>query len=309
MRLKNCLKSPRFIIFTINTIFYIVMAILGIIGLFTSKIFSAPQAKLIITEVFQSLAYLYVIIIVQYVFKIKIPIVVDICASLFIFFSVFLGESFALYYKIPFWDILLHTASGVLLFLLSYYLISLAWKTDRKRFVGKMIYALSLTMFIGIMWEVAEFFVDSIMGTNMQHYMPENSDIFNGGNSRKDLLGTDKEIADYYRSPKGYRFGIMDTMEDILCNLAGGLAAFFGSSMYIIYKNKKIDKELLENSSENIENTNQVVTIENQNEIVEIKEENIEINEESIKEEQLSSDNNETSIKTQKSTKRKTKKN
>ena len=100
MRLKNCLKSPRFIIFAINTIFYIFMAVLGIIGLITSKIFSAPQAKLIIIEVAQSLAYLYVIIIVQYIFKIKIPIAVDICASLFIFFSVFLGESFALYYKI-----------------------------------------------------------------------------------------------------------------------------------------------------------------------------------------------------------------
>ena len=289
MRLKNCLKSPRFIIFAINTIFYIFMAVLGIIGLLTSKIFSAPQAKLIIIEVAQSLAYVYVIIIVQYIFKIKIPIAVDICASLFIFFSVFLGESFALYYKIPFWDILLHTASGVLLFLLSYYLISLAWKTDRKRFIGKMIYAISLTMLVGILWEVVEYLVDSLSGTNMQHFMPENSDIFNGGNSYEDLLGSDKEIAKYYRSPKGYRFGIMDTMQDILCNLTGALAGFLGATIYKICNNKKIDKALVEVNNTNLQNSNDVITVETQYESSEINEEKVEIKEEQTSDNTISS--------------------
>jgi hypothetical protein len=57
----------------------------------------------------------------------------------------------------------------------------------------------------------------------MQKTIPEGN-LFNGGNSFADLLGSDAEVAAFFRTSKGYRYALMDTMSDLVECFGGSLA-------------------------------------------------------------------------------------
>ena len=73
------------------------------------------------------------------------------------------------------------------------------------------------------MWEIYEFTFVSLFGTNMQKVIPEVDGLFNGGDSSLILNGSNDLIADFFKTPAGYRYALMDTMEDIVCCFTGGL--------------------------------------------------------------------------------------
>ena len=56
----------------------------------------------------------------------------------------------------------------------------------------------------------------------MQKTIPEGV-FFNGGNSFADLQGSDAELASFFRSAKGYRYAIFDTMGDLVDCFLGSL--------------------------------------------------------------------------------------
>jgi hypothetical protein len=69
----------------------------------------------------------------------------------------------------------------------------------------------------------------------MQKFIPADP-FFNGGDSSKPLNGSDQEIANFYRFPKGYAFALRDTMEDIICHFS---AALLSCSMIFFCCSKK----------------------------------------------------------------------
>ena len=73
--------------------------------------------------------------------------------------------------KVKWWDSLLHTFSGMMLALLSFSLINLLNKnsSDFKLNIGfAALFAFSLAVSIGVIWEIIEFATDTWFGTNMQ---------------------------------------------------------------------------------------------------------------------------------------------
>lgn len=121
----------------------------------------------------------------------------------FVFFAYFLGEIHDFYFRVPFWDSLLHGASGIMLVSLGYSVTDLLIiKHSEKTEVSllfKAVFAFCIAVTLGVMWEVFEFCADALIGTNMQHYA-----LYSG----ESLIGYN---------------ALIDTMKDIILDVVGAL--------------------------------------------------------------------------------------
>lgn len=126
-----------------------------------------------------------------------IPAEFQVLALLFTFSALFLGEVQDLYSRIWWWDIALHTSSGLLLGLLGFLLVYILNENERAdlhmrpRFVA--FFAFVFAVAVGAIWEIFEFAMDRFFGTQMQ----------------KPMLGDDS--------------GLTDTMWDLIVDTLGAL--------------------------------------------------------------------------------------
>ncbi len=135
-----------------------------------------------------------------------------------------LGEIFGFFAKVTWWDSLLHTFSGVMLTFLSFSLISLMNDVSNKNFrlnTGFMLlFAFCLTLTIGAIWEIVEYTIDSIFGTNMQRAYISLVD----GSRGEALVG---EAA------------LSDTMKDLILDAVGSFCTCI--VCFILYKKRKFN--------------------------------------------------------------------
>jgi uncharacterized membrane protein YjdF len=107
--------------------------------------------------------------------KIVIPPQFELLAIAFIFASLYLGERRDFYARFWWWDLLLHSTSGVLLGILGFLLVFILNESPRvdlhmrPKFVAFFAFCFSVT--VGALWEIFEFGMDQIFGTNMQKPM------------------------------------------------------------------------------------------------------------------------------------------
>ncbi len=103
---------------------------------------------------------------------VEIPSEIQIVAVLFVFATLFLGEVRHYYERFWWWDVVLHTTSGLLLGLLGFmfvYMLNEDRHVDlhmRPSFVA--LFAFFFALGIGALWEIFEFALDRFFGTNMQ---------------------------------------------------------------------------------------------------------------------------------------------
>ncbi len=106
---------------------------------------------------------------------VDIPAEFQLLAIVFVFAALFLGEIRDFYHRIWWWDIALHTTSGLLLGILGFLLVYVLNENERvevhmrPRFVA--LFAFVFAVAIGALWEIFEFGMDQIFGTNMQKPM------------------------------------------------------------------------------------------------------------------------------------------
>lgn len=106
---------------------------------------------------------------------VKFPPEFQVLAIIFIFASLFLGELQSFYKRFWWWDIALHTTSGLLLGIIGFLLVYVLNENERIALVMKpnfvALFAFFYAVTIGAMWEVFEFGMDHIFGMNMQKPM------------------------------------------------------------------------------------------------------------------------------------------
>lgn len=108
-------------------------------------------------------------------FQVYIPPEFQVLAVVFVFAALFLGEMQSYYTRIWWWDIALHTSSGLLLGILGFLLVYVlneneqAYVHMRPRFVA--LFAFAFAVAVGTLWEIFEFAMDQIAGTTMQKPM------------------------------------------------------------------------------------------------------------------------------------------
>ena len=108
-------------------------------------------------------------------FRVDIPPEFQLLAVLFVFAALFLGEIRSYYLRIWWWDIALHTSSGLLTGLLGFLLVYVLNESERidihmrPRFVT--MFAFMFAVAVGGLWEIFEFSMDQLVGTDMQKAM------------------------------------------------------------------------------------------------------------------------------------------
>ena len=104
--------------------------------------------------------------------EIFIPPEFELLAIAFTFAALFLGESRNYYRAFWWWDLALHTTSGVLLGILGFllvYVLNGIPRLDlhmRPGFVA--FFAFCFALAVGVLWEIFEFALDQLAGTTMQ---------------------------------------------------------------------------------------------------------------------------------------------
>lgn len=108
-------------------------------------------------------------------FKTEIPDGLSIAYYVFLYAGIFLGEARDFFQVFAHWDTILHAFSAGMLAALGFKLISILNNWDRLRlnlspaFLAFFSFCFSVT--VGVLWEIYEFTVDSLLGLNMQKFM------------------------------------------------------------------------------------------------------------------------------------------
>ncbi len=150
----------------------------------------------------------------------NVPVEIQLVSAIFIFATLFLGEVGDFYVKFWWWDIALHTCSGVLLGLLGFLTLYLLNETEtvsvhmRPMFLA--IFAFFFSVGLGAIWEIFEFTMDQIFGLTMQ----------------KPMLGDPS--------------GLTDTMWDLIVDTLGALAASLSGLVYMLRARKEGRRDWLQ---------------------------------------------------------------
>lgn len=102
--------------------------------------------------------------------RVHVPPGFSAAVALFLAGTLFLGEVGDFYNRFWWWDVLMHAASAVGLGIVGVIVMLILVETERLRAaaVTVSVFAFCFAVSIGVIWEIFEFTVDQIFGTNMQ---------------------------------------------------------------------------------------------------------------------------------------------
>jgi hypothetical protein len=129
----------------------------------------------------------------------KFPVEVDLVLTIILYLHYALGEYGGFYVKIWWWDLFLHTGNSIVLGMIGFimaYTLLITSKVQAKPFFISF-FALSFAVFMGVIWEIFEFIMDSFFGFTMQ------------------------------------KSGLMDTMTDLMVDVFGAMIVSFFGFFYI----------------------------------------------------------------------------
>lgn len=103
-------------------------------------------------------------------YKIDIPIEFEIGLALLVYGSIFLGEVNGYYTLFWWWDLMLHTLTGIIVGFVGFLTLYVLYKRKRVRAAPFIIaiFSFSFAAAIGGVWEIFEFGMDQLFGLNMQ---------------------------------------------------------------------------------------------------------------------------------------------
>lgn len=136
-------------------------------------------------------------------FRIDIPDIMEIIYFIFLFCAIYLGEVRNFYYRIPYWDMILHCFSAGMLGALGFVIVQFFNEAEKIKiqlspfFVA--LFAFCFALACGAVWEIYEFAADGLLGTNMQKFITADGTV---------LIG---------------RKAVADTMEDIIVDTLGAM--------------------------------------------------------------------------------------
>jgi hypothetical protein len=105
-------------------------------------------------------------------YRVFIPPEFQLVSAAFVFLTLFLGSATDFYYKIWWWDVVLHTGSGFLMGIVGFIVLFLLNHTKqlpagmRPAFV--CFFGVTFSVTLGVLWEIFEFVVDCFSTANMQ---------------------------------------------------------------------------------------------------------------------------------------------
>lgn len=172
---------------------------------------ASTEYRLILFQLTAGLVFLRLPRLLSKPLGIDIPHGLYIAYMLFLWAAIFLGEFALLYYRVPFWDTLMHFFSAVLLTLLGLSLPTLITGEEISPLLCTIL-AVGFSVTVGVLWEVYEFSFDGILGLNMQKFATL---------TRSGLASLTGRAA------------LTDTMTDLIVDLIGSLVPSVAAGIYI----------------------------------------------------------------------------
>lgn len=240
----------RKILYPIESIFY------GTIALFAAltlggvvSFWDELQASTILFASLTGAVAISLLPLAQRLFKVRFSHLVDILIAVDLFFSVYLGEALTFYYLFPNIDKVHPFFATAQLSLAGYLLAKHFLKKNKseRSTVLALVFAFFFAVALESMWEIYEFGYDMIAGTNMQKYIPEE---FYQAILGKTIQLDDATIAEFFRTFDGYHFALMDTMLDIVTDVAGGGFGVLFCALLFRYRPELSDHILYKPGSE-----------------------------------------------------------
>ena len=175
------------------------------------NILARTDYELLLAYCLAGIAGLFVPGFVRKKFRYAISGPMLIMYAAFIFSSLFLGTLMNFYYIFYHWDTFLHLMSGITLGILGYALADIVGKVHKIKYnpMFVTVFAFCFAATMGMFWEIYEFAIDSILGTNTQRW------------------------ADADGVPFAGQEALFDTMKDIIANNIGALAICIWGHMRI----------------------------------------------------------------------------
>lgn len=190
--------------YRISIVLKVMIGFLVLVSAFRQELFLTSTSLVV-------LFFSFLPMIVSKNYRIRLPIEIDFVVTLLLYLHFFLGEYNHFYVKIAWWDIFLHLGNSIILgflgFILAYSLL-LTSKMATKPILASL-FALSFSVFMGVLWEIFEFFMDYFFGFTMQ------------------------------------KSGIMDTMTDLMVDTAGAMVVSAAGFFYMKKKKDGIFSRLL----------------------------------------------------------------
>lgn len=188
---------------------------------------------------------------IQITFRVELPTTLEIIILVFIFAAEILGEISEFYLVFPFWDTVLHTVNGFLAAAIGFSLVDLLNRSERTSFhlspIFTAIVAFCFSMTIGVVWEFFEFFMDQVVGYDMQkdtviHVIRSVTLDPAGRNVPYVIDGiTETAVNGQELGLGGYLdIGLIDTMQDLIVNFIGAFIFSVFGFLYVKNRGKGI---------------------------------------------------------------------
>jgi hypothetical protein len=157
------MQTRRLIKLAILIIFWFLLLVAAILAIYEQNWFNLALSIL-------TLALTFLPSYLEKRFRVDYPEEFEIIILIFIFACLFLGEIGSFYFVFWWWDLFLHGLSAIILGIIAFSLIYILNKEGRIKLKPSFIalFAFCFALSFGVIWEIFEFFVDQILGTNMQ---------------------------------------------------------------------------------------------------------------------------------------------
>ncbi len=148
-----------------------------------------------------SLLFIYLPYLISRKTELYIPPGFQVIFILFLYGGIYLGELKNFYFRFWWWDSMLHAFSGIILGFIAFFLLYILNKEEQIKVMMSpillAIFSFTFAVTMGTAWEIFEFSMDSLFGFSMQ------------------------------------RFGLVDTMWDLILDALGGLLASIIGYIYL----------------------------------------------------------------------------
>ena len=150
---------------------YILIAIVSILSLYIAFFGDIERTLYKYLIIFSIIPVMLLPYILKKIFKLQLDDAIVTLYLVFIFFAHFLGTIVNLYYKIPIYDKLMHILSGVMTSFLALILLIKLKKYDNRSLLFNIIYIISITALVALIWEMYEFTNDRLFSKDAQRVM------------------------------------------------------------------------------------------------------------------------------------------
>ena len=149
-------------------------------------------------------------LIVGKVINSTIPKAMEIAFVTFCFASLVMGDLFDFYGRFPWWDMVLHGISGIMLGILGYAIYNAFGPKDLPSPIWGPVWIICFALASGAIWEIWEYTTDGIFGLNSQEFLISSGTFDN-------------------TTPLSGRAALKDTMEDLILDFMGSLCVAIAS--------------------------------------------------------------------------------